>query len=1606
MVHIRYVKRGNKKFGPYYYESYRSGDKVKKRYIGDQEQYDAWLSKKNKKQKKNMGLSGPKKSNKIGLFFIGFIFIVYLLFVVGYFGNNLTGFVTDTGYGTGYGTEYEEVSSNEISKIQTAGFTLTDLPGEGIESNPFIISNCSDLNKTRENLTAYYQLTDNIDCSDTINWNDGEGFEPIGNSSHDFNGTFDGNGHTINQLFINRSTTDYVGLFRSTGYSEIKNIGLIDAYISGNNYVGALVGLNNGNISECFSRGEVNGSGNYIGGLAGYHEGYNFGLINNSYSNANVKGTSNVGGFIGRNDDPIDNSYATGNVSGSTNVGGFAGAVYSIVRNSFSTGNVTGNYGFIGYADGNPTNSYWNNNSGNGDQCHDVGDAGCTAISDNEAYFYDVSNPPMDSWDFTNVWSDFYNGSSFPSLRWELNLTDCGTLDESNAVYFLQKDISITSGNCFTISGYNVTLDLNGFNITGSFSPNHDGIFISNDKATIQNGGIHGFSKGISFGNIDNGNGDLRAENLTLLNNSYGIYGYESDSFGNIIVNSKIKGCGNGIYLRNGDIDVINCNITDTGSYGIYLAILWNDVRIINNTISGDEATSHGISLRTSFRSIISGNIIEGHEDGIQIKNSDYTNITENIIRNNSDEGINIETNSANNFVYGNDIINNSDAGIQIQSDGGSCLYNVIVFNNISFNGDDGVRVTESQQNANNITHNYIFHNGNCTGSEKGGGDGIAVDGPDFIYIFNNTILDNCDDGVELDDISRYDIVLNNTINYNHGDGIHIEAGSMRNIIENNTVSYNGDEGMQIETISSHNTIVNNFVNQNKDHSIIIKTDSNNVSVLYNVINASGSSPDETGDSINIKTDNNRIIGNNISYGSDDGIKLDGANSNFVANNTLKYNQDKSVHLINSSYNNISDNYAIFNSHGYLLQDNSTNNIFRNNIAINNSQQGFYIKAGGNINNEFYDSYACCNYGDFDIYDLGDSLFQDYTCGEDNGYNKGICTSLCTENCTLGCEYDISASTIINQDYNCFTDGFIITTDNIVFDCNFSSIRGANKDHSGILVDNQNNITIKNCFISNFEKGVYFNNSGDSLIFNNTLSSNRRGFRFRFGLDNIALDNLIRDNDDGIEFESSSNNQIINNTILRSEDEGIQVELQSNYNNFSGNIIQENLDKGLKIESDSINNSIFDNIFINNSVDLLVDVNSLSFINITNISFSVRNLLSAGVEWENPLSLYYSGLLSDMINISFNYVFINSSALSNLNQSARIEMFNTDSLGFDDRYPLRNGVDCPSSICTELQDSDTYIFDVAYFTTYSLSGSSSSPGGGNGCTPDCSDAQDYCEGTFFPDGCGGLCEGTRVCCVPYCVGKECGGDGCGGSCGSCPSGESCSSGRCVGDRIAEDIETPKRDDCDSDFECGEWSECDLDYNIFNLISEKDVKGIQTRTCKDKNKCVQDYIDSKLCSLKEEIVVEKTLWCNQEYIDIKSISGNVIARLRKTEGDYLNVNLNLIGEGYCAYCYDSIQNYDEEGVDCGGSCKPCLESRESPKIKIPYNIILFLIVIIALSILILSYILKIALLSKKRNQLLKKYEEWKRKGYDVSILENEIKLLKSSKKIKKKHKRKI
>lgn len=215
--------------------------------------------------------------------------------------------------------------------------------GSGTSGDPFQITSWSQLNETRNNLTASYILNANLSSGTAGYAGIGDNWQPITPSLTPFSGSFNGNNFTISNLKIIQPSLDNAGLF---GYittpAIISNVGLVDVNITGYRGVGAIVGfLNTGSsIKNCYSTGILSTTSDYTGGLVGYAKG----TINNSYSSVNVTGGLNIGGLVGLlNGGAIQDSFSTGKVSGSGILGGLLGYKSSgTVTNSYWDINTSG----------------------------------------------------------------------------------------------------------------------------------------------------------------------------------------------------------------------------------------------------------------------------------------------------------------------------------------------------------------------------------------------------------------------------------------------------------------------------------------------------------------------------------------------------------------------------------------------------------------------------------------------------------------------------------------------------------------------------------------------------------------------------------------------------------------------------------------------------------------------------------------------------------------------------------------------------------------------------------------------------------------------------------------------------------------------------------------------------------------------------------------------------------------------------------------------------------------------------------------------------------------------------------------------------------------
>ena len=218
--------------------------------------------------------------------------------------------------------------------------------GNGTAEDPYQIGDWYNLDNVRNYLSSYLIVINDLD-SNSIGYtelasataDEGKGWQPIGNATHPFAGSLNGQGYEVCDLFINRPDEPDVGLFGAVNATGvIENVGVVNGNVTGQNNAGGLVGKNQGSVSNSYSASNVTGSLN-VGGLVGWNFG---GAVTDTYSSGSVTGQNNTGGLVGWSTGTVSNSYATGGVTGSAQVGGLAGKNGGTASNSYATGSVTG----------------------------------------------------------------------------------------------------------------------------------------------------------------------------------------------------------------------------------------------------------------------------------------------------------------------------------------------------------------------------------------------------------------------------------------------------------------------------------------------------------------------------------------------------------------------------------------------------------------------------------------------------------------------------------------------------------------------------------------------------------------------------------------------------------------------------------------------------------------------------------------------------------------------------------------------------------------------------------------------------------------------------------------------------------------------------------------------------------------------------------------------------------------------------------------------------------------------------------------------------------------------------------------------------------------
>ena len=341
--------------------------------------------------------------------------------------------------GIDYNFKVTDVNGNELEKIINVTpydiYKIEDLENiaKGSDKSNYRLMN--DLNfknkdsyRTEEKYN-YYNLDANNDGTPDNSWT------PIGSTSSAFKGNFDGQNHTISNLYIN-TTQAYSGLFGyvDNDYATFKNIKLQNVNINAGPYTGALVGyVRGGTINNVFiDTVNIKTTNSSVGGITGC---INWGTIQKvKVTNASITGNSEIGGIVGYLNAElatltIGQAVFSGSLYGSYSGGiiGYKRATNVKIYNSRTEG-YSEMAGISGYSVNSIVNSY---------TTMKVGSYPIAVVSDNtEGVFWNSSTAGVSSsrygtqkttdelqqastfagWD-TSIWN--IEDGKYPTLKWE-----------------------------------------------------------------------------------------------------------------------------------------------------------------------------------------------------------------------------------------------------------------------------------------------------------------------------------------------------------------------------------------------------------------------------------------------------------------------------------------------------------------------------------------------------------------------------------------------------------------------------------------------------------------------------------------------------------------------------------------------------------------------------------------------------------------------------------------------------------------------------------------------------------------------------------------------------------------------------------------------------------------------------------------------------------------------------------------------------------------------------------------------------------------------------------------------------------------------------------
>ncbi|MGC9309831.1 MAG: TIGR03790 family protein, partial [Candidatus Nanoarchaeia archaeon] len=410
-----------------------------------------------------------------------------------------------------------------------------------------------------------------------------------------------------------------------------------------------------------------------------------------------------------------------------------------------------------------------------------------------------TTNPPCYNFTPLDAETVIFNVTGFSTYAMSgSGVEDCMNFTSSGE-YILQNNIE-TNDTCFRIQANNVTIDLNGYNITGGGTGK--GVLVDGyNNSIIKDGEIYNFTDGVSLKyNLDN-----TLTNITANSNDYGIYFFRSSN--NTLTNITANENNYGIYLNSESNNNTLTNITaNENNYGIYH--LTSSSNTLANIITNENSVL-GIFSKANFGDTltnITANSNAGSGIYISSNNNTLTNITAN---SNAGSGIYIKK-GLNNKLININTNKNTNNGIAIGEWGFSKTTINNTLTNITANENNYGIYLNSESNNNTLT--------DITANENNV-DGVFIYGSSNNQLTNIETNLNIENGIKISSELDFSINSNNntltniTANKNNK-GIYFTNSSDNNSLKNANMILNQDYGVYI-TAASGNNIENSLFKKN-----------------------------------------------------------------------------------------------------------------------------------------------------------------------------------------------------------------------------------------------------------------------------------------------------------------------------------------------------------------------------------------------------------------------------------------------------------------------------------------------------------------------------------------------------------------------------------------------------------------------------------------------------------------------------------------------------------------------------------------------------------------------------------------------------------------------